>query len=308
LPVINGCRSGDASAIRLSPDKEKPFAFVCEQVLPPLAQAGLGEADIHFFFPYAAYGKVFVSAIGRSEAKQMDKVGKLDRIIRYPVKAMRGESLPSCRVDNFGLYGDRSRYFLDDSRSGKFLSADRAPQILGYQAELIGEERGDAYPQVRITSPNGTVYTWEDERLRHEIETATQRPVTPKVNTPDQGGENWEDHILIATDASIRKMAKLWGKELDPRRFRANLLIALEQDQPFLEDEWLGKQIRINDVVLQVNKHCERCMYINIDPTDLSIDPTLLKTLVKERDNRFGVYASVIQPGTVRRYDEVFVL
>ncbi|MCK9912197.1 hypothetical protein MXD81_23790, partial [Microbacteriaceae bacterium K1510] len=126
----------------------------------------------------------------------------------------------------FGLYGDRSYYFLDDSRPGKFLSADRVPQLLGYHARLVGEAKDGAYPAVRVTSPEGKEYSWEDESFQQELQEVSKRPITPMVSTPDKGGENWEDHILLVTKSSLRKMASLWGKEaLDPRRFRGNLLI-----------------------------------------------------------------------------------
>lgn len=238
----------------------------------------------------------------------MKRVGQLAEIIRHPVKALKGERIPSSQVDAFGLYGDRSYYFLDNSRTGKFLCADRAPRMLGYQAQLVGEAAEGTYPAVRITSPEGKQFSW-DEDFHQEMETITKLPLTAMMSTPEKGGVNWEDHILLVTDASLRKMASMCGRELlDHRRFRANLVIALDDDLPFVEEEWFGKQLKINDVVLQVNKHCKRCVYINIDPTDLSIDPVVLKTVVKERSQHFGVYASVIQPGSISEKDEVLLL
>ncbi|MEH7220324.1 MOSC domain-containing protein, partial [Bacillus toyonensis] len=50
---------------------------------------------------------------------------------------------------------------------------------------------------------------------------------------------------------------------------------------------------------------CERCMIITIDPNTLTLETTLLKTIVQKRNNHFGVYASVIKPGKVNIGDSI---
>ncbi|QRG68410.1 MOSC domain-containing protein [Brevibacillus choshinensis] len=237
----------------------------------------------------------------------MKQVGRLQSIFRHPVKAMRGEQLTHCQVDAFGLYGDRGYYFLDESRNGKYLSADVVPALLGYAATFTEQSADEQYPEIRVVAKDGSVHTWGDSLFDHVAQTA-KRPILPKRSTPLEGGKNWEDHILLVTDASLREIARLIGEEqLDPRRFRGNLVVVLEEDEPFAEDRWMGKQIRIGDVVLQVNRHCERCMYVNIDPDTLEMNPAVLKACVKRHDNHFGVYASVITPGEVAEGDAVFV-
>ncbi|KQL44941.1 Fe-S oxidoreductase [Brevibacillus choshinensis] len=237
----------------------------------------------------------------------MKQVGRLQSIFRHPVKAMRGEQLTQCQVDAFGLYGDRGYYFLDESRNGKFLSADVVPALLGYTATFTEESTSQQYPEVYVVAKDGSTHTWGESLFSHVAETA-KRPIQPGRSTPLEGGKNWEDHILLVTDASLREIARLIGEdELDPRRFRGNLVVVLEDDEPFAEDHWIGKQIRINDVVLQVNRHCERCMYVNIDPDTLKMNPAVLKTCVKRHDNHFGVYASVITPGMLAEGDTVYV-
>lgn len=237
----------------------------------------------------------------------MKRVGSLQSIFRHPVKAMRGEQLTTSQVDSFGLYGDRSYYFLDESRSGKYLSADVVPALLGYEATMPEEVQASDYPEVHVLARDGSAFTWGEDLFSHVAQTA-KRPVLPMKSTPQEGGKNWEDHILLVTDASLREIARLAEvEELDPRRFRGNLVIVLDDDEPFAEDKWLGKKIQVNDVLLQVNKPCERCMYVNIDPDTLQMNKAILKTCAKRHDNHFGVYASVIRTGSVSVGDEVFV-
>lgn len=160
-----------------------------------------------------------------------------------------------------------------------------------------------------ITAPSGKSYVWPEPELVEEIATATQLSLQPFTRTPVTGGENWEDHILIVTDASLRQLTREWGKgRIDHRRFRANLVITLQEDVPYQEDEWLGKRLQIGEVILSVNSHCERCRAITMDPDHLAIDGSLLKTVVQTRQNRFGVYASVVQTGEIRSGDEVILL
>ncbi|PHE54593.1 MOSC domain-containing protein, partial [Bacillus toyonensis] len=61
----------------------------------------------------------------------------------------------------------------------------------------------------------------------------------------------------------------------------------------------------IGEVELEIVRHCERCMIITIDPNTLTLETTLLKTIVQKRNNHFGVYASVIKPGKVNIGDSI---
>jgi len=239
----------------------------------------------------------------------MGKVGKVAELVRHPVKALRGESLQECRVDSFGLYGDRSHYFGDGTKEGRPLSPDKCPSFVEYTARFIGDGTEKAYPPVEVTSPSGDTFTWGEASFFAEMEKAAKLPIMPFSRTPMEGGENWDGHILIVTDASLRELQRAWGKgAVDHRRFRANVVVALDEDRPFQEDEWLGKRLQIGDVELQVHSHCERCHAINIDPASYEIDTSLLKTVVKQRENRFGVYASVVRTGSIKVDDEVHVV
>ncbi len=236
-------------------------------------------------------------------------IGKLKQIVRHPVKSFRGESVSTTRVETYGLYGDRGHGFLLSAEPIRYLTATQVPEMIGFSAEYMGEESTDRFPQVRVTTPSGHVYSWEDERLRAEIERLAGRPVTRVSYTPLHipTGAIEEEHLLITTDASIRKLEEWAGMPLDNRRFRSNLLIELAEDAPFAEDRWIGKRLRIGDVVIDVKRHCERCPIITIDPDDLNKTPTLLQTLIRERQNRFGVYSSVARPGQIGVGDLVFL-
>jgi uncharacterized protein len=237
-------------------------------------------------------------------------IGHIREIVRYPVKSFHGECVNKTNVMNYGLYGDRSHAYLDESRPGKYLTITQFPEMVRYKAEFMGEENLNQYPPVRITAPDGKKVPWDDEQLIKEIGDHSSAEITPvqysPVHVPEGAIE--EENILVVTDASLKKMKELWGKEkLDFQRFRPNLVISLLRDEPFIEESWFGKTMKIGSVEIQVKRHCERCMIITVDPESGKRDPSLHKKVISERDNHFGVYSSVRKTGEISAGDEVYL-
>ncbi|MFD2614293.1 MOSC domain-containing protein [Paenibacillus gansuensis] len=238
-------------------------------------------------------------------------VGDIAQIMRYPVKSFEGEALQEADVMHYGILGDRGRAVVDPSLQGwdRFFTARQAPELLSYKAELAAPAAGaEGLPDVRITGPDGAEYRWDDALL-----TAVQRysDRTLALETYDPKEEHLlgvdAEQVLLLSDASLRALAKQWGKKLDEVRFRPNLVVSLDEDKPLAELDWIGKRVQIGDTVLQVNKRCMRCVMITIDPDNLEKDPSLLKTL-KDQEFCFGVYASVVETGLIFVGDPVYVI
>lgn len=232
-------------------------------------------------------------------------VGEIKEIFRYPVKSLAGESLSSCFIETYGLRGDRVCAFYDETKTGwnSFITARTIPQLLNYQAKFIDDG-------VQVTSAEGNLFYW-NETLLAEIQNISKRkismtafkapnPEDPKLMSVDQGS------LLIITDSSLRKLEQIWGKSLDRRRFRANLIVKVDEHS-FNDKDWIGKQLSIGDAKLQIDMSCERCSLITIDPDTLERDASLLKKVNEELDLKFGLYASVIQPGDVRLGDKLYL-
>ncbi|WP_264737952.1 MOSC domain-containing protein [Cytobacillus firmus] len=237
-------------------------------------------------------------------------IGHVKEIVRYPVKSFHGESVVKTKVMDYGLYGDRSHAYLDESRPGKYLTITQYPEMVRYKAEFMGEENENIFPPVSITTPDGRQIPWDDEELLKEIEQHSSRKITPVKYSPAHVPEGAieEENILLVTDASLQKMKEMWGKEkLDFQRFRPNLVISLIKDDPFAEDKWFGKTMKIGSVEIHVKRHCERCMIITVDPESGERDPSLHKKVISERDNHFGVYTSVEKIGEISAGDEVYL-
>ncbi|SEM50310.1 hypothetical protein SAMN05192533_103165 [Mesobacillus persicus] len=238
-------------------------------------------------------------------------IGHIKEIVRHPVKSLRGEVVNTSKIMNYGLYGDRSHAFFDDTK-GDFLTITQFQEMVRYQARFVGEESLDNYPKVEVITPEGKVFDWDDHELIEELETKSKRKISTKKYTPSHVpiGPIAVEHILLTTDASLEHLEELSGKkEVDIRRFRPNLFISLIDKVPFQEEEWIGRRIKIgSEVEIELVGYCPRCMIITVDPDDAQRNPSLLKTLVKERKSNFGVYASVIKTGDICVDDEVILL
>ena len=107
--------------------------------------------------------------------------------------------------------------------------------------------------------------------------------------------------LSLITTRSIAELSESVGFELVPQRFRPNLLI--ESDAR--EDEWLGRVLRVGGMTMRVDQRDERCVIVNVDPVSGARDPSVLKTLARERATCIGVYGSTVAPGRVAVGDAV---
>lgn len=236
----------------------------------------------------------------------MRLVGEISEIIRYPVKSFAGEGLETCNINTYGLYGDRFCAFYDKTKEGweSFFTARDIPNMLSYKANLVEEG-------VCITSPDGRTFSW-DEDLLEEIQRLSNRKMSmmsyqaPNPENPDLMSVDMSS-VLIISDSALQKLEALWAKKLDKRRFRANLIVSLDDDT-FNESNWIGKRLSVGSAELQVDSCCERCSIIAIDPDTLERDTSLLKKVYEEMNLNFGVYASVKRTGHIQVGDKVYLV
>ncbi|QUL52743.1 MOSC domain-containing protein [Paenibacillus tritici] len=235
-------------------------------------------------------------------------VGAIRAINRYPVKSLAGEELEACRIESYGVQGDRYCSFYDMTKQdwSQYITARKIPKLMSYKAEYTGED-------IRVTAADGRVFGWDTELLE-EIQSLTSTEITmsafkaphPEAKHPELLSVDGAS-ILLVTDKSLKKLEALWGKPVDQRRFRGNFVVEVREDS-LGEEEWLGRRLSIGSAELQVDSYCERCVMITTNPDTLERDSSLLKQVHKELNLKFGLYASVIRTGEVRLGDPVVVL
>lgn len=103
---------------------------------------------------------------------------------------------------------------------------------------------------------------------------------------------------------SLRELERVMGRPLDPLRFRPNVVV--DGLKPWEEFDLLGRTVAIGGARLEVFKRTQRCAATNVDPTTAKRDTAIPAALQRAWGHTdFGVYARVVEGGTVTIGDEV---
>lgn len=265
------------------------------------------------------------------------EVGSVVSLWRYPVKSMMGEELNAAEVSDRGLVGDRA-YALRDPSNGKVVSAKHPgkwAKLFDCRAEFAEPPRaGEHTPPVRVALPNGSMVTSEQRDLNQifthvlgrEVTWATAGSETESLEEywPDMEGlahrETVTDEAMppgtffdaaaihLLTTATIDRLRELYPQgRFEVRRFRPNLVIQpASAEKGFVENAWIGRTLRIgDDVCFSITGPSSRCVMPTLPQGNLPRDPGILRTAVRHNRGHVGVYAVVLQSGTIRRGDSV---
>jgi uncharacterized protein YcbX len=106
--------------------------------------------------------------------------------------------------------------------------------------------------------------------------------------------------VHIINMASVRDLERVFGRPVDPLRFRANIVI--EGLPAWAEFGWMGKSLSVGGVTLEVFKRTQRCDATNVDPVTAARDKAIPALLMRHWGHSdFGVYANVTTGGELAR-------
>jgi len=92
------------------------------------------------------------------------------------------------------------------------------------------------------------------------------------------------------------------------------MLVELAGCEPHEEDTWGGLPVRLGQALVEVGGPIPRCVVTTLDPDEGVKDFDTLKAIAAyrgvthDRDINFGVYANVLEPGTITVGDRVELL
>jgi len=233
----------------------------------------------------------------------MQSVGTISQLRRYPVKSMRGESLPATTLTLQGLPLDRRFAFVQKASRSSFpwFTARELPELLCYSTSV--QQADPEHVEVTVTAPEGEKFPVQSDELRQILEARSGKDI---FLLQDYRGSFDTAPISLISRQTVSQIALESGSEEDPVRFRPNLLVDLESSEAFEELTWVGRILRVGDTariaILKVDK---RCMMISLDPVNAKPNPAILRCVVQQHNNSAGVYAAVITPGEVRIGDTV---
>src|SRR5437868_3087950 len=175
----------------------------------------------------------------------MIDLGRICEVVRYPVKSMAGIATDSAFLGWHGLDGDRRFAFRcsGDDSGFPWLSASRLPELLLYLPFGLDESSGEPLP-THVRTPAGTDVEIRSGELQEEISMRFGSGVELMKLKHGIFDAAAVSLISVATISGIGREA---GLNLDPRRFRANILLETESLEPFHEDGWIGGTLLFGD-------------------------------------------------------------
>lgn len=267
----------------------------------------------------------------------MSEIGRIDSVWRYPVKSMRGESLPRAFLAFAGLYGDRI-YSVQNAKGDPgfpYHTGREQEELILYQprfvdpaaaaepsnraaAEAIGPGVKPLYADqaalsVEVTTPDGETFALSDPAfIAHLKERIGQKNLgKPAEDLSVQYSETaFTDcrPISLFSMQTVAQLASEIGDAVDQRQFRANLYADLS-GPPFSENDLVGKTLKLGDkAVIAILERDPRCKMITLDPETGEEKPEVLRHLTRTQNRCAGLYAAVLVEGTVKPGDPITLL
>jgi MOSC domain-containing protein len=195
-------------------------------------------------------------------------------------------------------------------------------KILRSDQPDIDLELSNALPRpVSLKSQAPAVPIIEQYHPDLDVPAAEAPAVTQAQIAADAPAGTFFDYAMVhlVTTASLERLRELYPRgRFEARRFRPNIIVALGSGvKDFVENDWVGHTLSVGDEVkLQVTDPCPRCVMTTLPQGDLPKDPGILRAVVnnnvyvpfaEEALPSVGVYARVLQGGTIRRGDTIVV-
>lgn len=238
------------------------------------------------------------------------RIGEVEALFRYPVKSMSGESADVADLGWHGLDGDRRLAFrrADDRGGFPFLTASRLPEMILFAPLRRGPDVEGSLP-THVRTPEGAELDLFGDALATDV---SRRCGSPVEMLHFNRGIFDEASVSLIAASTVEQVGRLAARSPDVRRFRPNILLRTLQSLPFEEDNWVGGLLTFGGssdaAAIAITNRDERCSMINVDPDSAESAPEVLKAVVRERNNKVGVYGTVIRRGRLTVGQPVFFL
>jgi uncharacterized protein YcbX len=222
------------------------------------------------------------------------------QIWRYPIKSMGGEQINASFVDDHGLRGDRKYAVQDDNgKLGSGKNSRRFTRILGL-LDLTAQYEGAAPV---VVAPDGSRHLVATGAADAYLQLLTGRSVHVSRDT----GISHFDEVpfSLVGSATLNWLARQVDVAVDARRLRPNIVVRTEE--PFAEEAWVGRTVRIGSIQAMFDRVFMRCVMVGMAQPGLAKSGSVLKAIADRRNVCMAIGGHVSQQGTVRVGDEVLV-
>ena len=108
--------------------------------------------------------------------------------------------------------------------------------------------------------------------------------------------------IHLLTTATLHQLREHYPSgNFAVQRFRPNIVVEpSEETGGFVENSWIDRTVAIGEKVrLTITSPCARCVMTTLPQDGLPKDPGILRTALQHNHGNVGVYAKVLQGGTI---------
>jgi uncharacterized protein YcbX len=252
---------------------------------------------------------------------------RVSRIAIAPVKGLALQLPEEIELASYGVAENRRVHLIDES--GRLVNDKTELRLMLVSCRIDLEqgtlalrfpEGGEVSGELALGEPNTTIFfgrpvdgnvlagPWA-RALSDWIGRDLRLVLSKKLGAGSDRGVRAA--VSIISVGSISDIAHAGGAgELDGRRFR--MLFEIDGVEPYAEDAWIGRNVRIGDAVVRPNKHAGRCVITTCHPDTAVRDFDTLKVLARHRKDvqsdeplPLGVVGEVVTPGRVRVGDRL---
>ena len=161
-----------------------------------------------------------------------------------------------------------------------------------------------------VQSPMPAEWTGQAEEYWPDIDGRDHKDTVTDFTLP--AGTFFDGATMhLVTTATLERLRELYPQgRFEAPRFRPNVVVATAAGQKgFVEQAWIDHTLAIGEQVrLRVTGPCARCVMTTLAQGDLPKDPGILRTAVQHSHGHVGVYAAVVQGGTISLGDRVSLI
>lgn len=239
-----------------------------------------------------------------------------------PVKGLRHLTRPAMDLDEQGPVGDRVFCLVDVERRTVLRTVTHR-SLLAVTATWDGRSlelrtpAGEAVSGAPALTGEPITCDYWGRSVTHQLTDGPHSALLSSYLGKDvrlavspRGGVVYGAPVSVLTTASLRDLGERTGRTdlLDTTsRFRMTMVLDADEE-PYAEDGWAGRDLRVGDAVIRVQGPVGRCGVIDLDPATGAKDGSLLKALSRYRpatdgEPWFGIDAHVVVPGAIRPGD-----
>ena len=250
-----------------------------------------------------------------------------------PVKSISFQNIDKCKINkNIGIEGDRVFAFsqnLDLDQSKEFEKNPEARK--GKWNKIVTLKNTPVFNKYNFSyETNKLTLTIKDKEIINinvndsnernnlvkkliELEGSLKNDIRlmrndehPFYDTSISNKSMFRNSISLLNINSIKDFENKIDQKIEKSIFRGNLYF--DGIEAWEERNWIGKTIKINDVLFKVEKNIPRCVAINLKPKTDDNSFNLLKTLKETYDHYdMGVYLTPENNGEINLSEKILI-